>query len=456
MSNIFPPALVRSLKKEFNFEEERFFTTHEQQEQITSVRINPGKDTMLFDDRDEVPWCSSGRYLQERPSFISDPYFHAGTYYVQEASSMFLHHILKHHANLNRKLNALDLCAAPGGKSTLISSLLNDDSLLVSNEIIKTRVNVLADNLTKWGPVNTVVTNNDPKDFSRIPGFFDIMVIDAPCSGSGMFRKDPQAITEWSESAVQLCSQRQQRILADAYPALKKGGLLIYSTCSYSIEENEHIADWLCDHFDVTPVAVPVEESWGIVETRSGAHQAYGYRFYPHKVKGEGFFVSCFIKNDGDEGFLPAKGKLETAGKQESEILSRWVNSTDPLELIRFNGEFLAFPRSLTDELKTLQAKLYIKKAGTRLGRLAGKDLVPDHELAQGFIASPDTPRVNVDKETALTYLKKEDIRLPGAPTGWTLICYEGFPLGWAKILPNRVNNYYPKELRILKDLRNL
>lgn len=456
MSNIFPPALVRSLKKEFNFEDEAFFETHQQEQQVTSVRINPRKNAFLFEGIEPVPWCSFGRYLDERPSFIADPYFHAGAYYVQEASSMFLQHILETRADLDQKLHVLDLCAAPGGKSTLISSLLNDESLLVSNEIIKTRVGILADNLTKWGPVNVVVTNNDPKDYGRLPGFFDVMVVDAPCSGSGMFRKDPEAISEWSESAVGLCSQRQQRILADAFPTLKKGGLLVYSTCSYSIEENEHIADWLCDTFNLTPVAVPFDPAWGITETRSARHEAFGYRFYPHKVKGEGFFVSCFIRQDGETESGPVKTKLETAGRQELEILDRWLDPAHPVDLVRVNGDFLAFPKALTPELQGLQARLYIRKAGTRVGRIAGKDLVPDHELAQSLIVNREIPRITVDRENALKYLKKEDIRLEGAPTGWALICYDNFPLGWAKILPNRVNNYYPKELRILKDLKDL
>ncbi|HEY0898142.1 MAG TPA: RNA methyltransferase [Sphingobacteriaceae bacterium] len=456
MSNIFPPALVRSLKKEFNFEEKSFFETHEHQEQITSVRINPRKSASIYTNEEHVPWCPTGRYLKERPSFISDPYFHAGCYYVQEASSMFLSHILKSQINLEDKLTVLDLCAAPGGKSTLISSLLNEEGLLVSNEIIKTRVNVLADNLTKWGPSNVVVTNNDPKDFAKVPALFDVMVIDAPCSGSGMFRKDPEAISEWSESAVVLCSQRQQRILADSFPALKKGGLLIYSTCSYSIEENENIADWLCDTFDLTPVEVPIQNEWGIVETCSSRHQVPGYRFYPHKLKGEGFFVACFIKNEGDESFNPGKTKLELASKAEELTVSKWLNHGADLNLVKFNGEILAFPKNLFEEFKALHSKLYIKKAGTRLGRIAGKDLVPDHELAMSLLVHPDIPKINLTKEEALTYLKKEDIKLETAITGWVLICYDNFPLGWAKVLPNRVNNYFPKELRILKDLKDL
>jgi NOL1/NOP2/sun family putative RNA methylase len=298
MSNKLPPAFIRSLIEQYNIEEEEFISSHENGEQLTSVRINAFKPSDLFNSKEHVPWCEDGRYLKERPSFTADPLFHAGCYYVQEASSMFLEQVLKHSADLSKNLRVLDLCAAPGGKSTLISSLLNKNSLLLANEIIKTRVPVLSDNLSKWGPENNYVSNNDPKDFKRLEGYFDVIVADAPCSGSGMFRKDPAAINEWSENMVDLCSQRQKRILADVYPALKQNGILIYSTCSYSKQENEEISDWLCEEFDVESIPIPLKTEWGILETLSDQHKCFGYRFYPHKVKGEGFFIAAFRKNE--------------------------------------------------------------------------------------------------------------------------------------------------------------
>ena len=279
MSNILPPEFVRSLNEKFQLEDTDFFKIHQEGEQVTSIRVNPFKYINQFERSPLVPWCSMGRYLDKRPAFIADPLFHAGCYYVQEASSMFLDHAIRHTVNLEEDLRVLDLCAAPGGKSTLIASLLNKDSLLVSNEIIKTRVPILSENLTKWGILNSVVTNNDPKDFARLTAYFDLMVIDAPCSGSGMFRKDPEAIKHWSEGAVQLCSQRQQRILADSYDALANGGILIYSTCSYSTAENEEIADWLCDNFDLTSIQIPINPDWEIVESVSEKHKCFGYRF---------------------------------------------------------------------------------------------------------------------------------------------------------------------------------
>jgi 16S rRNA C967 or C1407 C5-methylase (RsmB/RsmF family) len=233
-----PPQLLRSLQGIPGFDERTFVQVHESGEQVTSIRINPAKPLPTPDSRlpalSPVPWSSFGYYLAERPSFTFDPRFHAGAYYVQEASGMFLEQALKQTVDLSRSVKVLDLCAAPGGKSTHIQSLLSRESILVSNDVIRSRAAVLEENMTKWGAPNVVVTNNDPAHLARLPHYFDVLVIDAPCSGSGLFRRDPDAIGEWSENNVQLCSQRQQRIIADVWPALKPGGILIYSTCSYS------------------------------------------------------------------------------------------------------------------------------------------------------------------------------------------------------------------------------
>ena len=242
---------------------------------------------------------------------------------------MFIGHILNYiRPNNYDCINVLDLCAAPGGKSTLINSSLSDKDLLVANEIIKTRVPVLCDNLNRWGTANTVVTNNDPKDFGRLSGFFDFILVDAPCSGSGMFRKDPAAMHEWSEANVNLCHQRQERILADVYPALKEDGCFIYSTCSYSHKENEDILDWLCKEFDMETIRIPVDADWGIVETQSEQQQAWGYRFYPGRVKGEGLFTACLRKKETATQ-LPA---FKTKGNQkvpvkEIDLVKKYLNT---------------------------------------------------------------------------------------------------------------------------------
>ena len=364
---------------------------------------------------------------------------------------MFIGHILKY-IKPDEHIKVLDLCAAPGGKSTLISSLLNSDDLLVANEIIKTRVPVLSDNLTKWGPANTIVTNNDPKDFGRLKGFFDIIVVDAPCSGSGMFRKDPAAMDEWSEANVNLCQQRQERILADVYPALKEDGYLIYSTCSYSVEENEQILDWLCDEFELESIRIPVEARWGIMESQSEKHKAWGYRFYPGKVEGEGLFAACLIKKESTGELPNIKYKEQQKGNfKEIDLVKPYIIEPGNYYYFKVNEDWLAIGRTHRQTLDILQQCLYIKKSGVRMGKLAGKELIPDHELALSLIINKDAfLQTELTKEQAIQYLRRDNIAdLETDKKGWSLMNYEGQALGWAKLLPNRINNYYPKEIRI-------
>jgi NOL1/NOP2/sun family putative RNA methylase len=454
-----PAALIQSLATAGGFDKEAFERVHHSGEQVTSIRLNPSKSgygQLAMNNRmlEKVPWSSNGWYLSERPSFTSDPLFHAGAYYVQEASSMFLETVLKQAADSAQPLRILDLCAAPGGKSTLIQSVTNNESLLVSNEVIKTRVSILSENITKWGPANVIVTNNDPKDFQRLPQYFDVIVVDAPCSGSGLFRKDPNAINEWSEQNVQLCSQRQQRILADILPSLKEGGILIYSTCSYSEEEDEQVADWLAEQFRVETVRVTIQDDWGIVETQSAKHKLYGYRFYPGKVKGEGFFIAAFKK--GEEGIAgegkgaKQKNKQERLTAKEMDCVKPYLQNAADFFFIKQREEVLAVPGFFDEELLAIQQALYIKKAGVKLGTLIRNELIPDHELAVSTILVKGLAAVEVTDATALQYLRRQDISINSTLKGWALATYRHLPLGWMKILPNRINNYYPKEWRIL------
>lgn len=461
-----PAALIKSLQEVKGFDEKSFIEVHNAPEKITSIRINPKKglkdtntDHSPLTTHHKVPWSSHGYYLAERPSFTFDPLFHAGAYYVQEASSMFLEQALKQTVDLAQPLRVLDLCAAPGGKSTLIESLISDKSILVSNEVIRSRASILEENITKWGGQNVIITNNDPISFQRLENYFDVIVTDAPCSGSGLFRKDLRAIDEWSEDNVQLCSQRQQRILADIYPALKKDGILIYSTCSYSEEEDECIADWLLDSFAVSSVQLSILDEHGneygdIVETISKKHAAFGYRFFPDKVKGEGFFIACFRKLYGDvHNFKqPKKMKLEKVSRNEEAMIKPWLRKDTTAQLWKQGDLIFAFPDSLERELLTIvSADLYIRKAGVAVGSIAGKDFIPEHALALSNLVNPELVAISLKKEEALQYLRKEEVKIPSLHKGWALVQYEGMNLGWIKVLANRSNNYYPKEWRILK-----
>ena len=271
-----------------------FVNAHRQPSPI-SIRMNPNKVAQQ-ELKPSIPWTQYGYYLTDRPSFTLDPTFHAGKYYVQEASSMFLEQAFIQAANGTTHLNVLDLCAAPGGKSTHLLSLMDQNSLLVSNEVIQSRSAILSENLQKWGHSNVVVTNNDPKDFQRLPGFFDVIVVDAPCSGEGLFRKDPGAMKEWSEDSVALCSKRQRRILSDVWPALKTGGILIYSTCTYNSEENEENLRWLQQEYEVESIPLKMKAEWGIITVKDNS--IYWLSIFSSSRAGRGFLPCCDAKNE--------------------------------------------------------------------------------------------------------------------------------------------------------------
>jgi 16S rRNA C967 or C1407 C5-methylase (RsmB/RsmF family)/NOL1/NOP2/fmu family ribosome biogenesis protein len=447
--------IVNAISNAPGFDETSFREIHENGSQVVSVRINPSKSpdqtALSFDLAAKVPWSSYGYYLAERPIFTFDPLLHAGAFYVQEASSMFLEQAMRQHLQPGQPVAALDLCAAPGGKSTHIQSLLPEGSVLVSNEVIRSRVTILEENLVKWGAGNVVITNSDPRDFSAMPGLFDLMVIDAPCSGSGMFRRDPASMDGWSTDLVTLCSERQQRILADAWPALKEGGLLIYSTCSYSVEENERVADWIIETLGAGSLGVEVDPEWNIVPSRSDRTGAAGYRFYPDRLKGEGFYLAVFRKTavSGHPGRISGKPKWEKVPKLVRAGMQPWLEN-DNLEFISISDNIIALSEPVARMLPYIQ-HLYIRSAGISIGKWAKTELVPAHHLAMSNLLSGSISAIELDKNAALQYLRREEIPASGPVRGWSLVKYRGHSLGWIKNLGNRANNYYPKEWRILR-----
>lgn len=441
-----PPQLLQRLNALDSFDEKAFIAAHQEENKITSIRLNPFKQVKPDFNLDaKVKWNNEGYYLDERPSFTLDPLFQAGCYYPQEAGSMFLEFALKNSLDFSETLKILDICAAPGGKSTLINSLMNKESLLVANEIIKSRADVLVQNLSKWGTCNTLVTNNDPQRFSELNSFFDAIVIDAPCSGSGLFRKQPEAIDEWSQDHVKACSIRQQKILSDILPSLKENGILFYSTCSYSVEENEEVVAKLVNEFEMEYVPLPIDKDWGIVETE------YGYRFYPHLTKSEGFFCAVLRKkNNSGSLYISKKKSSQEANKAELEILKPFVTITDEL-IIKKNEQFHLLSPQTAGFLTSFEKQFYFKKAGAVIGEIKGRDMVPNQELAWFSELDPAVARLDLDKESALKFLRKENFVSPENIKGLALMSYRQQGLGWAKILPNRINNYLPNELRILK-----
>ena len=447
-----PPPLLASLQGVTGFNRAAFEAIHDSGEQVTSIRLNPFKSFAGHANwvTTPVPWCPAGRYLATRPSFTLDPVFHAGAYYVQEASSMFLWHALQQTVGNCGSSKVLDLCAAPGGKSSLLASYFSN-GLVVANEVIKSRATVLVENMCKWGADQVIVTNNDPAHFKSVPGFFDVMVVDAPCSGSGLFRKDPAAVAEWSADNVQLCSQRQQRILADVLPALKQDGILVYATCSYSPAEDENIADWLLGEMDMDSLPVSIPAQWGIVETQSPVNKAYGYRFYPDKVKGEGFFIAVFKKKAATENIRIKEQAIMPASRSETKQVHDFIRLPDTYTLFKQAESIRALKKEWFVPLQQLAKHLYIKKAGVEIGSIKGKDIIPSHELAMSLLPLNGFAAVELTETQALQYLRRKEIMLETAP-GWCLVQYATLPLGWVKVLPNRVNNYYPSEWRILKE----
>ncbi|HVF98092.1 MAG TPA: hypothetical protein VM871_12250 [Flavisolibacter sp.] len=475
-----PEDFLQSLDGITGFNREAFEQVHAEAQPPTSIRINEAKTSInhpqpTIDNADSaghhspsadhcelaggnhspVPWCQMGFYLRQRPSFTFDPLFHAGCYYVQEASSMFLEQALLQLIDLSQPLKALDLCAAPGGKSTHIQSLLSPGSLVVSNEVIKQRSLALTDNIMRWGCSNAFVVNNDPKAFQKLPGYFNLLVVDAPCSGSGLFRKDAEAVDEWSLHNVALCSQRQQRILADALPALKVGGLLVYSTCSYSREEDEAIMDWLVEEMSLENLGLSIETFDGIVETSSPRAGAVGYRFYPDKLKGEGFFLSCFRKNTAERSNNKLRPlKAEILSVTDKKVIAGWMKEAG-FEYLRFRQSVYAVPDKLLDEFFILSSALNIQYAGMPVGDVLKGKLVPHHALALSTVARKDLPALDLTYDDAIRYLQRQELSFQPQTTGWQAVRYNGYNLGWVNVLQNRVNNYYPKEIRILKQHNN-
>lgn len=457
-----PEAFVGRVLRDLGPEEGRALCEALESEAPTSVRINPAKcgaealQTLPhLEALRRVPWCGEGWYLAVRPSFTFDPDFHAGAYYVQEASSQFVGHLLR--GNLPAGVRLLDLCAAPGGKTTLYASLVGDDGLVVANEIDRRRAAVLADNVRKWGTGNVVVTCGDAASAGRLEGWFDVVTVDAPCSGEGMFRKDPAAREEWSEANVRLCAARQDEILREAWRALKPGGVLLYSTCTFNRDEDEgsleRMLAWAGEEVAET-AEVAVDETWGIRCGRVGAFRTY--RFYPHRACGEGFFAAVAAKSeDADTRRRVPKPRRTVAApvdRRTAAELTRWLREPERWTLTAVGDGCYAWPAAQAEAVRMLSETLPVIYSGVAMGQLFKGVLKPDPALAfftglnRGAVAVAE-----VTDEEAVRYLRRLDPAVEGLAEGMNLLCVRGRGLGFAKRIGNRVNNLYPNSLRIMK-----
>ncbi len=433
------------------FGEERYsrFVSALDEEPVVSVRLNNRKPFASFEG-DAVPWAPEGVYLPSRPLFTADPHFHAGCYYVQEASSMFLGSVVRQF--VKEPVRALDLCAAPGGKSTHLLQSLLAGSLLVSNEPMPLRAQVLAENVIKWGAPAAVVTKNEPADFAPFRNFFDLVVVDAPCSGEGMFRKDAFAVEQWSPSVVKQCVECQGKILADIWDSLRPGGLLVYSTCTFNAAEDENRVEWIAEELGAEPLAVNIDESWGI----TGSLTSEGlpvYRFIPGHTRGEGLFMALLRKNGEETLARPRPAKLQPVAAKMKSVVEKWLKNPAAYDFTMQGDTLQALPKEHSAAIVALQQKLRVLHAGIPVATIKNNKIIPLHALAMNSELNVRAfNAVEVERDQALAYLHRETLNLPGAPMGFLLVTYKGVPLGFVKNIGNRANNMYPQEWKIRKN----
>lgn len=462
-----PPSFITRTSQLMGEEACRELCEALQHDTPVSIRINKNKCNREVENSRNIPWASDGYYLSDRPTFTFDPLFHTGSYYVQEAASMFVERAVRQY--IDTPVVMLDLCAAPGGKSTLLRSSLAEGSILVANEVMRNRSQILAENIIKWGNPDVIVTNNDPSDFTPLGPLFDAILTDVPCSGEGMFRKDEVAVEEWSPANVGLCWERQRRILRDIWPCLKPGGILIYSTCTFNREENEDNVAWIANELGAEILPVDIKDEWNITGNLTGKDFPV-YRFLPHKTEGEGLFLAVLRKNGSIEDFdenifsdtKSKKNKKSSKSKNDKnqrplafpEELKEWIGTDDEMEYIVDGNNACAMSKKLSaieSIMKTNIHNLNILHRGITLGEMKGKDWQPHHSLAMSIVLKDEAfPKAELSYEQAIAYLRKEAVVLDfSVPKGYVLVTYSDVPLGFVKNIGNRANNLYPQEWRI-------
>lgn len=455
-----PERFVERMRQELGEAEATALCEALATESSTAIRLNTPKMSYPPFEAEAVPWSADGYTLSERPAFTLDPAFHAGAYYVQEASSQFAGYILSQAVGGRAQcegLRVLDVCAAPGGKSTHYASLVGEHGLVVANEINRSRAAVLADNARKWGLGNMVVTCNDSAHLGDYEEWFDVVAIDAPCSGEGMFRKSEEACEQWSEANVKMCADRQWEIVKNVFDTLRPGGVLIYSTCTFNRDEDEALVQRICDEWGeaIEPAQeVDVADEWGAVVGRVGAFQTF--RFFPHRVKGEGMFMAVARK----AGVPTSRRRMPKARreviaaveKRSEQELSRWVKEPKRMRFFSAGDTIYACWAEHYDEIKALSSRLAVIYSGVALGQIFKGKLKPDGALAFYVGLNRDavaTAELSLDE--ALQFLRKQDMSAEPFVEGVNMVLYKGLPLGFVKRVGARVNNMYPASLRILK-----
>ena len=444
------------------------------EESVVGVRANPAKmrphdlASRFGVGAQPVPWRQDAFFLDSRPVFALDALFHAGAYYVQDPSAMFVGSVADHLiSESDAPVKVLDLCAAPGGKSTCLAAAMRSGDVLVSNEVIGSRASILAENMVKWGSVNTVVTNNDPKDFVCLAASFDIILADVPCSGEGMFRKDPEALAQWSPDNVNLCAARQRRIVADVWPALREGGWLLYSTCTFNAIENDGNVEWICRELGAEVVSLPDSAAPGTSFASgqsarracslrelvpdgapSGAVQTqYGIQLGMGLTRGEGQYVALLRKTSAQKS-KPAPKVGKPARKASCEWL---VPGMVSYEVATSAGTILkAYPEQTEADVRLFESALRAIRSGVAVAAVKGRDLIPQADLALSQAFRRDAfPSVELTRDQALDFLRCSALHLPDAPRGFVAVTCENLPLGFVKNLGSRANNLFPQAWRL-------
>ena len=449
-----PVAFTERMRKQLGAEEaESLFAALDGVSPV-AVRLNPAKcgDVGVWSDGKDIAWSKNGRKLKERPSFTLDTAFHAGAYYVQEAASQFIDHIIAGEELRGKRV--LDMCAAPGGKTTIYSTAVGVEGLVVANEYVRTRANILADNVRKWGMGNVLVTNNAPEHIAQFEGWFDVVAVDAPCSGEGMFRKEEVAREDWSEEAVKMCVARQMSIVREAWQSLKEGGLFIYSTCTFNDEEDEGVLkafiEEMGDVFESSK-SVDVDDAWGVVRGKVGAFQTF--RFFPHKSDSEGLFVAVARKTESTTQRTPKARKkvMQDVDKTSRKELSRWLQEPDNYTFAMVADMIYAYRTEQFKAVQALSEGLTAIYSGVAMGQLFKGRLKPDWALSQYVGLERDAVAVEeLDEARALDYLRKKDIAVGDMAEGINLVTHEGRSLGFVKRVGARCNNLYPNSLKIM------
>ena len=447
-----PELFVQRLKDKFPVQAERVIQSIKEDQPKYSFRTNPLKPSDKLPKGQDIEWCEFGVRPLTRPSYVADPFYHAGLYYAQEASSMLIGQYIEPNQS---ELRVLDLCAAPGGKSTLIQSLIGEDCVLVSNEILGKRNFVLQENIIKWGGINNIITQNKSSDFVGLQGFFDIIILDAPCSGEGMFRKDDEAIVQWNDGLVNACSAIQNELMEKALELVADGGIIIYSTCTFENQENEETLRFAINQgdFELEKMEINHWKEWNLVPSEID-NQLVGYYALPGIFDGEGLFVSAFKvhKTHSKKYKAPNKNSYTILSKDFPAILKK--ENLKPSEIVCFKDNQYYLMNQLTLDTLAHLNKLIVRKSGVSIGQVLKNSIIPAQDLANYYRAKHLVNCIEVDLDTALRFLQKSDnLVFNEADNGWNCLIYEGYGLGWIKNLGNRTNNHYPSDWKIRKTI---